>query len=191
MQIQVDIISVGTPQTVPTKGGKSYQFIEVVFKKDGKVEGKKIMDFVNPTVFKSLQNLSAGQSVTITQEKSAPNNQGQSFWQWQAIDTSGAAPQNTTPSTASTGGGATKSTGSNWETKEERAEKQVMIVRQSSLANAVALAAATSDKKASAESVIQTARTFESYVLDTTPPAAAKNSAPEVADDDFPDDIPY
>ena len=41
MQIVVEVISVGPIQTIPTTGGKSYQCIEIAYKKNGKIEGKK------------------------------------------------------------------------------------------------------------------------------------------------------
>ena len=41
-QIQIEIVNVGTVETVPTKNGKSYQTIEVAYKKDGKIEGKSL-----------------------------------------------------------------------------------------------------------------------------------------------------
>jgi hypothetical protein len=186
MQISIEVISVGSVQTVPTKNGKSYQCVEVAYRKDGKIEGKKIMSFVNPAVFKAVQNLTQGEVVTITTEKGEPNAQGQSYWQWTEVGAAGAAPP-AQQSAAATGGGTTKSTGTSWETKEERAAKQVMIVRQSSLSTAVALANAVGDKKSSANSIIRVAQEFEAYVMDTSPPATTKEIG---SFDDMENDIP-
>ena len=55
----------------------------------------------------------------------------------------------------------TRVTGSNYETKEERAARQVYIIRQSSLATAVDLLG----QGASTDTVIETAKVFEAYVL--------------------------
>lgn len=183
MQIQIEVISVGAVQTIPTKNGKSYQCVEVAYRKDGKIEGKKIMSFVNPPVFKAVQSLTAGEVVSVTTEKGEPNAAGQSYWQWTAI---GAADAQQTAPTAQAGGGSAKSTtssGGNWETKEERAARQIMIVRQSSISSAVALANATGDKKSSADSIIRVAQEFESYVLGTDTPSAVE---PYIEEDDIP-----
>lgn len=165
MQIQVEIISVSAPQTVPTKNGKSYQAIEVAYKKDGKIEGKKIMSFASPAVFKAVQNCVQGDFVTVTTEK---NEAG--YWQWESIDKSEGTIPPATQSAAAQGGGTSKSTGGNWETKEERAARQVMIVRQSSLGHSVALLGS----KAKVPEVIEVAKEFEAYVMGTEPKSATQ-----------------
>ena len=58
----------------------------------------------------------------------------------------------------------TRVTGSNYETKEERADRQVLIVRQSSLSNAVGTLAIAGGK-ATANDVISLAKLYEGYVL--------------------------
>ena len=60
----------------------------------------------------------------------------------------------------STGGGG-KVIGSNYETAEERARRQVYIIRQSSLGTAVELLGSG----ASVADVINTAKQFEAYVF--------------------------
>src|SRR3990167_7946394 len=169
MQIQVEIISISAPQTVPTKNGKSYQAIEVAYKKDGKIEGKKIMSFASPAVFKAVQNCVQGDFVTVTTEK---NEAG--YWQWESIDKSEGAIPPATQSAAAQGGGTSKSTGSNWETKEERAARQVMIVRQSSLSNAIATLTVAIKGAISSDQVIRLAKEYEAYVLDTEPKSATQ-----------------
>jgi hypothetical protein len=199
MQIQIEIISVGAVQTVPTKNGKSYQVIEVAYKKEGKIEGKKIMSFVSPAVFNAVQKVNQGDVCYVETEKGAPNAAGQSFWQWNSISSASDAQTQGTRSTTGTGtvqaaqgsstAPTTKTTNS-YETKEERAARQVMIVRQSSLSNAIALAAATGDKKVSTTTIINTAKEFEAFVLGTeAPPTTAAKRTTEVHDY-FPDDIP-
>ena len=200
MQIQIEIISVGQVQTVPTKNGKSYQVIEVAYKKEGKIEGKKIMSFVSPAVFNAVQKLGQGEVCYVETEKGTPNAAGQSFWQWNSISSASDAPTQGTRSTAGTGAvpatqgsvsAPTTKTASSYETKEERAARQVMIVRQSSLSNAIALADATGDKKVTATTIIATAKEFEAFVLGIdapSPPSASKSR--HSAFDDFPDDIP-
>lgn len=180
MQISIEIINVGTPQTVPTKGGKSYQMIEVAYKKDGAIEGKKLVDFVNKEVFKAVQDLEQGDKVTVTTEKGEPNAQGKSFWQWTAISPQGDVPVSVTPTAAASGGGTSKTYTSNYPTNEERAATQVMIVRQSSLGHAVALLG----NKAKVPDVIDVAKQFEAYVMGKE----SKSATEELLDMD--DDIP-
>jgi hypothetical protein len=65
-----------------------------------------------------------------------------------------------------------------WETPEERALKQVYIVRQSSIANAIALLAVEGPGiTPDVEWVIATAKTFENYVFDGV--ATLTNDQPE------------
>lgn len=180
MQIQIEIISVGAVQTIPTKGGKSYQCIEVAYRKDGKIEGKKIMSFVNPTVFKAIQEFSAGDTATVETVKGEPNAAGQSFWQWQSISYGGTnpTPVASSPSTASA---PTKSV-SNYETREERQAKQVFIVRQSSISNAITLVSSHTKDKQTVGNVLAIAKQFEQYVFGVDEQPAAH----EIESDDIP-----
>lgn len=154
--IQIEILNV-TPNKVPSKTGY-YTSLEVAFKNltfQGKVEGKKIMDFAEKIAFNALVNASPGSKWDVTRVK------GEKYWTWEAV-----SPLN---SNATTQGipmaEVTKVTKSQYETAEERAARQVMIVRQSSLSNAIALATAIGDKKATIESIIKDAMTFEAFVL--------------------------
>jgi len=166
-QIQIEVVSVGAPQTIPTSNGRSYQAIEIAYKKDGKIEGKKIMSFSNPAVFKAVQNLTQGTIAYVTTEK---NDKG--YWQWEAVNTDAASAASAPVQTQSSGStaGNTKSF-SNYETKEERQQRQVMIVRQSSLSNAVATLAVGS-KAVKPEDVIAVAKQYETYVMGTGPASA-------------------
>jgi len=132
--MQIQIIDVGTPNTVASKNGRSYQSIEVAYKgADGKVASKKLMSFSNPTVFTAISKMSKGDNVDVTTVKDDAG-----YWQWTAINQGGA--QGTpTPSTQSITPTTTRVTGSTYETKEEREARQLLIVRQSSLSNAVAI----------------------------------------------------
>lgn len=168
-RITVEIVNVGSKQTIPTKNGKSYQCIEVAYKKDGKIEGKKLMSFVNPGVFEAIQEYTAGDVITVETEKSAPNAAGQAFWQWVSISAGGTAAP--TAAVASSGGGKTQ-------------EVQTMIIRQSSLGHAVALLNVRGDKKANANDVIAVAKQFEDFVLGKEPQSAVQDIA------DLADDIP-
>ena len=140
--IQITIIDVSAPQKIATaKGG--YNAIEVAYKKDGKVEGKKILDFVNKEIWKKVQQMKVGETYDIELVKDKND-----YWQWNGITPggSGESAQGSAPSEGVSSGSSAASrptsgrvTGSNYETPEERARRQVLIVRQSSLTAALNL----------------------------------------------------
>jgi hypothetical protein len=149
----INIVDVGAPNTHAAKNGRSYQSIEVTYKNDqGQTQSKKLMSFSNPTVFNHIRDLTKGDALNVTTEKDANG-----YWQWTGIggDNAVAETKQTTPAT----GG--RVTGSNYETKEERAARQVFIIRQSSLSTAVELLGTGSK----VTDVIATAKEFEAYVF--------------------------
>ncbi len=159
MQIQIDVIDVSKP--VPGPGGK-YSHIEVAYRKDGKVEGKKLMSFVHPEVYKAAQSFVAGNTYNIEIGKEAGKD-GKEYWQWQKVY-SGDAPVESASNKGTTSV-ATKSV-SNYETKEERAARQVMIVRQSSISNAIATLGTGKHK---VDDVLDIAKKYEAFVMATDP----------------------
>jgi hypothetical protein len=168
----INIVDVGAPNTHAAKNGRSYQSIEVTYKDEqGQVKNKKIMSFSNPSVFNHIKGLAKGDQINLQTEKDANG-----YWQWTGIGGDATASAQAKPAT---GGG--RVTGSNYETKEERAARQVYIIRQSSLSTAVDLLG-TGAKVAD---VISTAKEFEAYVF-----AKDANPTKEVNFDDLEDDIP-
>lgn len=136
-----------------------------------------LVSFKNPEVFKKVQEM-VGQQVDVEMKKDGD------FWQWVSITANGAdAGQHTTSGSASTGTGtATRVTGSNHETKEERAARQVLIVKQSSLSNAVAVLSVGAKTAPAKESVTELAQHFTDWVLG----ANVKSDRIEDMDDDLP-----
>jgi len=172
----INIVDVGTPSTKASSNGRSYQEIEITYKtENGQVANKKLMSFSNPSVFNHIKGLAKGEVVSVTTVKNAKG-----FWDWTGIGNEGDAPVATQskPATAQAGG---RVTGSNYETKEERAARQVFIIRQSSLSTAVELLG----QGKSVDEVIATAKQFEAYVFSKDP-----NPTKEVNFDDLEDDIP-
>ena len=153
----INIVDVGAPNTHAAKNGRSYQSIEVTYKNDlGQTQSKKLMSFSNPTVFNHIKDLNKGDLLNVTTEKDANG-----YWQWTGIGGDNAVAE-TKQATPATGG---RVTGSNYETKEERAARQILIVRQSSLSSAVELVAATSTEPSTVDNVIAIAKQFENYVF--------------------------
>jgi hypothetical protein len=136
------------------------------------------MSFSNPSVFKAAGSWNKGDTVEIVTQKDDAG-----YWQWTGIGEAGAsAPQQSAAPAAS--GGATRVTGSNYETKEERAARQVLIVRQSSLSVAVQALLAGAKTPPNAGDIITLAKELESYVF-----AEEVKPIPEISD--LQDDIPY
>ena len=166
-QMQISVINVDIGNAT-TKTGKDYKFLDLTYKNlsfQGKVESKKIMPFGSKEVMATLETAQKGDVFTLMREKDKDG-----YWQWISIvqgdvqletapaSSGSAAPAARTTSTASV---SPKST---YETAEERAKKQVYIIRQSSISAAVALL--KNDKKvASVEEVVHTAKLFEAYVF--------------------------
>jgi len=177
--MQITVIDVGTPNTHTAKNGRSYQSMEVTYKGDnGQVSSKKLMSFSNPDVFNQAKSWEKGTAVNINAQKD-----DNGYWQWIGILADGEqAPASTVAQGSATvkPAGTNRVTGSNYETKEERADRQIMIVRQSSLSNAVATLT-THGTKLSANDVINLAKTYEAWVL-------GKDKVVDL--DDMEDDIP-
>lgn len=177
MQIQIIATSV---ETKPTQKGTTYQQLEVTYKNltyQGKVESKKLMSFgANANAFKALANAQAGEVFEVSVVK---NDKG--YNDWTAVQPStGVASATPIASKAAT----TQTTGrSSYETPEERAQRQVYIIRQSSISSAVATLAVGA-KSVKPDEVLTVAKQYENYVFDVKDPGPS-------GFEDFPDfDVP-
>jgi ABC-type phosphate transport system substrate-binding protein len=127
--LQINVINV----SIEDKG--KYQMAEVVYKDDRlETKTKKLMSFTNPSTYATLKNAKNGEAYEITQIK---NDKG--FWDWTSATKADAA-------AAATGAKSFTPTKSSYETTEERARRQVLIVKQSSLSAAIAHLNARADK---------------------------------------------
>lgn len=178
--MQIEIVNVNV-STIPTAKG-SYQVADVAYKNKSfqdKIEGKKVMSFSNKDVFNVLTKASFGDIFTVSRAK---NDKG--FWDWTAINpgTSPAVQDSNTPDATSvhktnapmkTGNVTPKS---NYETPEERAQRQVLIVRQSSISSAVDFAIA--NKVKDENEVLRLAKVFENFVFGKAEAVEVKPEAP-------------
>ena len=108
-----------------------YNMLTVDFKNlsSGKNESRKIVSFKNKDVYTTLKNANQGDEFTVVAVK------GEQYWEWQSVVPRGeAVPQATGGSSMATSKPST-SPKSTYETPEERAKRQVLIVRQSSLSS--------------------------------------------------------
>ncbi len=163
--MRVKILDVAVENIV--KGKSRYSKAAVAYSFNGEARTQNIMSFANPAVFKAVQD-KVGQEVDVVLTKNAAG-----YNEWASIDAAdgGASPATASPNpqyAPNTGDkvAATRITGSNYETPQERASKQVYIVKQSSLSAAINLATANKEKATPAE-IIATAQQFVDYVFET------------------------
>ncbi len=165
--MQITILS-NSKETVPTAKG-SYDKLEIAYKDDqGQVKGKKVMSFGDgANAFKALKNATAGQYYEITSEKIGD------FWVWTKVELSDGSPSSSiAPTNSSASSAKGKVLGSTYETPEERAKKQVFIIRQSSLTTALTF---LNGKAKSVSEVIQIAKEFENFVHEGSLVAVAES----------------
>lgn len=134
-----------------TSKGKSYQVLTVTFKdhsKSGKVDAKKLFSFgTDKEIWERLSNAKNGDSFSVTEEKDEKG-----FNVWTAVAKQVGVSMSTVPAQ------------NRFETPEERAARQVYIVRQSSIASAVELLK-NHGKQPDVAKVIEVAKAFEDYVF--------------------------
>lgn len=187
MAIQIEIIT-QKPVTKTNKAGKPYQVLDIAYKNlsfQGKVEGRIIMSFgATAETFKALGTANQGDVFDIEIVK---NDAGYNDWVSAKKSVAGA-----TPAPASAPSRGTSSTTvpvkSTYETPEERAKKQIYIVRQSSLSSAIDLLSVGAKSAPKVDDVIATAQQFESFVFGENVPAQPEDPSPSFEDleGDFP-----
>ena len=176
MNITGKIVSIDLNATITKASGGTYKGAEIVFKDtNGKVQTKNIHENglkYAPAVKNGLESLEPGDNFTVEMEKK------DDFWTWISIKKGieQEEKQKITTQQSTT----TKST--SWETAEERAARQKLIVRQSSLTNAVAFLAIQPGSMPITEvDVIETATTFYNWVFE--------QGVDENTEDDFNDGV--
>jgi hypothetical protein len=158
--MQIEVLNVA----VETKG--KYRVAKVDFKnmESGKVDGKQIMSFVFKDVFTTLSQAKQGDIFDV---KPVKNDKG--YWDWTEVTPAG---KNTGSTGSAKSEGFTQAlrSGRDFETSEERAKKQVYIVRQSSISAAIELAKFNGvEAPFTVEDVIKIAKEFEQYVFRIEP----------------------
>jgi hypothetical protein len=171
--MQITVIDV-TENTKKSESGRTFQQLEVAYKNEqGQPQLKKLISFSNPNVYKAAKEWVKGDVVNVTTVK----NEKTGYWDWVGLEGDGAVGE-TKQASASVSPAGARVTGSNYETKEERAARQVFIIRQSSLSTAVELLG----QGKSVDEVIRVAKQFEAYVFDKSSSVNAINNV----EDDIP-----
>lgn len=182
--MNITILSVDI-KTIPTAKG-SYQTAEVAYKNNtfqGKVEGKKIMSFgATSASFKTLTTAQSGESYEVSIVK---NDKG--YNDWVSMTKAGAeAPAAASQAGLSTAKPSTPVGKSSYETTEERAQRQVFIIKQSSLSAAVSTLSVGA-KAVKPDDVLTLAERYVDYVLGNKPKGASGfEDLPDFPSDDFP-----
>ena len=163
--MKIKILSV-TITTVPTAKG-SYQMADVAFKNltFGKVEAKKIMSFgATASAFTVMSTAQNGDEFDVEVVK---NDKGYNDWVKVSKDNGETSSETKQPASSfQRGASTTQQARSTYETPEERAKKQIYIVRQSSISAAVATLSVGS-KSVKPDEVLALARQYEAYVFGT------------------------
>jgi hypothetical protein len=162
LEIQVQVLSTTQTAKQNAKGG-TYQELEVAYKdltNGGKVASRKVMDFAAKEVFQLMSFAKPGEVFDIEMVKKGD------FWNWVKATKGTATAPSASPTGAKPIAGGQSGTASKggWETPEERAKRQVYIIRQSSLGHAVT-ALKTEKTIPKAEEIIELAKRFEEYVF--------------------------
>lgn len=173
---RIQVLSV-TIDTKKAANGKDYNIAEVAFKNlsTGKVEAKKILSYSK--IYSDVAGFAGGQIFDVVDEKNGTTG----YWDWVSVtrvldndvgmvkEASTARRESVTP------------TRSTYETPEERAQKQVYIVKQSSLSSAVEVFKHNNPKGAiNPDDVITMAQGFVDWVFET----------PELSLESVPNDLP-
>lgn len=167
--MRIKVIDVGTIEKVPTPKG-FYLSCEIAHSVNGKIIGKKIVDWKYPAVFKTLTAAKSGEYFDIEVGEDGKYRPWINATRVDGVVAEAAAQSEaaSTGSASSVGGQRTtgRVTGSSYETPEERATRQKLIVRQSSLTNAITLLIHNNPKgPVDQKAVISLADYFYGYVF--------------------------
>lgn len=149
--MQFDLTLIQSTEVLNKKNnrGGTYSQMELVYKRDGKVEAKAFPEFANKEIYPVLKGLEKDATYTVTTEKVGD------FWKWLNIDKSDSIQPEASVGQSAAAVGISRSgpqaptgkvLGSNYETREERQTRQKLIVAQSSLSAAIEFAKASEPK---------------------------------------------
>ena len=128
----------------------SYQF-------NGQARTQKILSFANPDTYKALQEFNAGDQAEVTVTKNAAG-----YNQWAKIEkVSNESTDKQAGAVSPTGG---RVLGSQYETREERQTRQLHIVRQSSISNAIAMLTPGAKAPLDVSTVVKVAQDLVDFV---------------------------
>lgn len=163
MNVTGTLVSVDHNVTIQKQNGGTYQGSRMAYRdSNGALKEQNFtvqtLKF-NAALKNQLDQLEVGKNFTMVKEKEGD------FWNVKGIYAEGAAPPPNPSSTKSTTDAVSSpAPRSNYETPEERAQKQVYIIRQSAINAAIALAGVTK-KTTNIKDILSTAKEFEAHVF--------------------------
>lgn len=165
--MQIQVVSCSKPEW-KEKGPKAkWQEVTLTYVSGGKTSAKKFLSF--DPIFNKVKELEEGEQWDVVMEKEGD------FWKWKSMEKMAAGSP-----TAANEGAKQMSRPSTYETAEERAKKQLYIIKQSCLGYALEYSKSVKALKTK-EEVIELAQYFISYVVN-------EDSMQEIVD--MKDDIP-
>ena len=176
MQIKVTVVQ-NVLKSATNKNGKEYKVHEVAYKNHSfqdKLEEVKVNSYSK--IFSQVGEMQASQSFLVDKEK---NDGG--CWEWQKV--SPISPTDVVTETSPTETKTVKAAigKSTYETPEERAKKQVYIVKQSAINYAIQALSPGAKTALKTEEILVLAQKFANWVF---------SDNPALAFDDIPDDFP-
>lgn len=148
----IKLLEVNKEYVKTARGG--YNKAVVVYEVDGNRKTHNLMDFLNKQVYNTIATAQPGASFEVTTRQ---NDKG--YPEWAAAESaSAAATSSPTPTTRT-------APTSNYETREERAIRQRLIVRQSSLSAAIATLTPGSKSALNPDEVEALAERYNSFVF--------------------------
>ena len=178
----VQVVGVSDPITQTGKNNKQYKLIEVEYTANGKKSTKKLTSY--SPVYDLFSAAMPEQSFNVEVKKDG------NFYNWEHAEPAGSDVQGeTTPVSAPQAKDMgfkktfTKRPESSYETPEERAARQELIVRQSSIASAIAFFDARGNPTMfNTQDILQTAMLFRDFVYQVSdlPSANSVNQTPRV-----------
>jgi len=149
--MQIQVVSCSKPEW-KEKGPKAkWQEVTLTYVSGGKTSTKKFLSF--DPIFNKVKELEEGEQWDVVMEKEGD------YWKWKSMEKMAAgSPQ------APSEGAKQMSRPSTYETTEERAKKQLYIIRQSSIGYALEYSKSVLALK-SKEEVIEMAQYFMAFVV--------------------------
>lgn len=138
------------------KGKTGYFKMTVNYSTKGESKSKNIMSFANPAVYNAVKTLNEGDLFEVEFVKD------DKYFNWASLKPIGQAVPPPVDANVKAGTGAPTARQSTYETADERAKKQVYIIKQSCLAQAVAW----NDAPRDIPEILEVAQKFVDWVLD-------------------------
>lgn len=152
------------------KGKADYSKATVIYTFNGQARTQNIMSFANPSVFAKVQEWEVALPEGEVNVEVGKNDAG--YNEWRSIGNADSAQTNSSQTGAPTGAAPRAATntfsgGRDFETREERAARQVLIVRQSSLTAALKyVELGDSTEPPTTDDILEVAQKFTDWVFD-------------------------